>query len=398
MDEQITNLQQLITSVNTIVTINNKAKEAAIKRGERFNIFKVCRITDKEVLLHSRLIAALLNPEGAHGLGELFLMSFLRDVIDDEFNFNVNSAKVYTEKDIGPVTDRSGGQIDILVQDDKGNIIVIENKIYAEDQKNQLVRYYNYAKENSNNFRLIYLTLDGHEPSKESLGKEGIVYHIASYRDHILRWLEDCAKESYDKPLIRETLAQYISVIKQLTNQDMETDIKKEMIDILSRTENIDALFAISSMRDAVIKRIWSEVFKQQLAETFQQQNPPRYQVDHFGNIFDKWCGINFLVDGWSNFKMRIEFESSGCVDLIYGIVYKDGYKTSKAVGGPTDKVLRDSPYKHSQVWPIWKRFDKYSGWTNASTVKAVYTGEFTKYVVEKLDEIYNWAKDIEGM
>ena len=403
MDEQITNLQRLITFISNKLLIDKEAKETALKRGERFNIFETCRIAGDEVRLHSRLIAALLNPKGTHGLGGVFLNAFLRNVIGDEFNFKVESTNVSTEQYIGPVTDHSGGIIDILVKDDNGSLIIIENKIYAGDQENQLLRYYNYAKENSNDFRLIYLTLDGHEPSKESLGKKDDtvyrIYRTASYRDHILRWLEACVKETYDKPLIRETLKQYITVIKQLTNQDMETESKAQMVDMLYREDSIITLNAIESVWHDVITRIWTEVFKPQLAEAIQQQNPPRYQIDHFGNIFDKWCGIKFLVDGWSNFKIRIEFLSAGCTKLIYGIVYKDGHELSKAVGENADKKLRNNTsYGHSQVYPVYKYFDKYGDWTKPETLKDIYSGAVVTEIMRALEELYNVANKIEGM
>ena len=49
-------------------------------------------------------------------------------------------------------------------------------------------------------FKLIYLTLDGHEASKDSLGDEEIDYHCISYDEHILYWLSQCVMLAYDKP------------------------------------------------------------------------------------------------------------------------------------------------------------------------------------------------------
>lgn len=396
MEERITNLQQLIFDINIVLAKEKKAKEIADKQGERFNIFETCRIASDEVRLHSRLIAALLNPGGTHGLGKLFLMSFLRDVIDDEFKFNINNAKVYREKNIGPVTDRSGGQIDILVQDDKGNIIVIENKIYAEDQKNQLVRYYNYAKENSKNFRLIYLTLDGHEPSKESLGKEGIVYHIASYRDHILRWLEDCAKESYDKPLIRETLKQYITVIKQLTNQDMGTESRRQMVDMLCRKESIDALNAITPVWHDVIKRILSEHFTPKLKTALDGSKFSIIGEENIEDcIFNSWAGISFSVSGWKNCHLRIEFGISGCRDLYYGILYNNTENIRPSIDGQLRSL---KGYKNSALWPLYKYFNEYRDWTTLETLKDIYSGAVVTEIMRTLEELYNVANKIEGM
>ena len=57
-----------------------------------------------------------------------------------------------------------GGRIDIVIKL-KETVIVIENKIYAPDQDNQLIRYkneYPFSK-------LYYLTLDGHFPHDKSI-------------------------------------------------------------------------------------------------------------------------------------------------------------------------------------------------------------------------------------
>ena len=395
MDEQITNLQRLITFISNKLLIDKEAKETALKRGERFNIFETCRIAGDEVRLHSRLIAALLNPKGTHGLGGVFLNAFLRDVIGDEFNFKVESANVSTEQYIGPVTDHSGGIIVILVKDDNGSLIIIENKIYAGDQENQLLRYYNYAKENSNDFRLIYLTLDGHEPSKESLGKDDIVYHIASYRDHILRWLEACVKETYDKPLIRETLKQYISIIKQLTNQDMEPEVKDEIIEFLLKEENIEAVLVISSQRNNVITRILAEKFTPVLKSRLENS---KFHVD-ISEIedweFKKGAGISFIVPKWQNFDLRIEFDKSGYQQLFYGVIFRnDADLDSPAV----KELMNLSHYSHNSSWPAWKNFDKYQDWTTVETLKDMYSGEVVEYIIKILEELYSVANKIEGM
>ena len=70
------------------------------------------------------------------------------------------------ERDIGRRTETTGGRIDIILEDGE-HAIIIENKIYATDQHHQLLRYNNYGKQRfPKGFKLIYLTLDGHEASK----------------------------------------------------------------------------------------------------------------------------------------------------------------------------------------------------------------------------------------
>lgn len=50
------------------------------RRGADFNVFQLLRIEGSEDELHSRFIAELLNPRGAHGQGDSFLRFFLEKV------------------------------------------------------------------------------------------------------------------------------------------------------------------------------------------------------------------------------------------------------------------------------------------------------------------------------
>lgn len=95
---------------------------------------------------------------------------------------------------IGAVTETEGGRIDILIYN-KTNKVIIENKIFAGDQVNQLLRYYNYDKA----AKLYYLTLFGTGPSEESTGKGQLKFdpnNCLSYASDILQWLEKCRKEA----------------------------------------------------------------------------------------------------------------------------------------------------------------------------------------------------------
>lgn len=93
---------------------------------------------------------------------------------------------------------------------------------------------------------MVYLTLDGHEASEISTGNQPLKYVRVSYNQDIRNWLYKCAQLAYDKPLVRETIKQYIYLIKQLTNQDMETEDKKDIAKLA-----VDYLEATSALMEA---------------------------------------------------------------------------------------------------------------------------------------------------
>jgi len=141
------------------------------KEGENFNVFSALNMCSDEMRLHSRLLATLFNPKANHGLGNEFLRQFLVTAIKVDDNYITHCNESIAERYVGEVTETTGGRIDIILEDGKHGII-IENKIYASDQPNQLLRYHNYGVKQfgENNFKLVYLTLYGSEPSSDSLG------------------------------------------------------------------------------------------------------------------------------------------------------------------------------------------------------------------------------------
>lgn len=261
---EIENIQQLMTRINEI---SNKYEEISKVSGDNFNVFRVIELTSDEVRLHSKFLAELLNPKGSHGQGSKFLDLFIQQF--DIKNVDSETSKVSVEESIGNKTTTTGGRIDILIEDTNKHTIIIENKIYASDQENQLLRYYNYSRDN-----IFYLNLDGSDPSENSYQdlEKDKHFKIISYEYDILNWLENCKKESVSLPLLREGIAHYINLIKHLTGQSNNTTMDKEIIDLLATPQNIKTAIKIeNSIKGAKSKIQWN--FWKQLREEFKSRD-----------------------------------------------------------------------------------------------------------------------------
>jgi len=253
----IQNVAQLLGSAGQIV---KHQKEIAALRGENFNIFSILGMESKENATHSAFLGELLNPKGTHLKGACFLDLFLK-VVGHSPEFKSDSAQLILEHYIGPRDDaaKTGGRIDIFMRDRLGYSISIENKIYAIDQYAQVERYYKYNQARN---KVYYLTLFGTDPSEESKGKLTSSEHFIpiSYSTHILDWLQLCLQASAESPLLRESIKQYIQLIKKLTG-NMQNQANDEMTRlILSNFEN--AHFVSSNMQAA----------RQQFNETIRQE------------------------------------------------------------------------------------------------------------------------------
>lgn len=245
-------LTRLIKQVSEILVQEKAQQEEKKKRGEHFNIFEILGLKTSEVRLHSAIIAELLNPNGNHGLGDKFLKAFINDVIAKKspFSINTTTTEVFVEYPIGSISEdeTEGGRIDILLTDNDKQTVIIENKIYAKDQKYQLLRYNNYAcktaRLSKDQYIILYLTLDGGKASDYSTGIEDFEYFCINYREDVLTWLKHCLCIAAPYPLVRETIQQYINNIKTIL-AIMGNDNTEKLMELLTSAENIETTISI---------------------------------------------------------------------------------------------------------------------------------------------------------
>lgn len=248
-----------------ILSYKIKYDEIAKLSGEHFNIFSLLKLDGNEVRLHSAFIGELLNPKGSHGMGELFLKHFIQLLkIPD---FNIQNSKVFIEKNVGIISNdkNDGGRIDIVIEDTNGHGIIIENKIFASDQDNQLFRYYNYGRSSyPKGFHLYYLSLFGNEPRKNSTCGKLLInddFQTISYKEQILTWLHECRKESVTHSMLRETLSQYINLIKHLTGQSISSYMENEIVTLIrSDKEFINAAYLLRNSSTTIFDKLEKEL------------------------------------------------------------------------------------------------------------------------------------------
>lgn len=237
----MTQLKEDITTelLNSVSLIKVKYEGIAKETGENYNIFKILGLTTNEVRTHSAFIGDLINPKGSHGFEDKFLNLFLELI--ERTDLDSKNCVVEIEKHIGGISENyeEGGRIDLIITDKKNHkVVIIENKIYAGDQYKQLVRYNNYHI----NPTLLYLTLEGGKPSAESTKglKDEIIASVKciSYKYEIIKWLEACRNLSGNHVLLRETITQYINLIKFLTKQTNNTKMENEIVTQICLNKN----------------------------------------------------------------------------------------------------------------------------------------------------------------
>lgn len=231
-----------------------------IASGEDYSVLETA-IKGNEEMMHSSVIASLLDTRGSHGQKCRFLELFLECLPEQFKSFDPSGARTACERYIGHKTEDSGGRVDICIENSSGQMIVIENKIFAGDQEHQILRYVESLRGMLRNrdgvkFPVLYLTPDGHSPSDDSTQADGMQcrcgedYVCISYKDVIVPWLDKCINEMQEKPHLKEHLTTYRDIIKKKV---LGMDRKKDIINIIESTEkNIKAAREISGQLDEI--------------------------------------------------------------------------------------------------------------------------------------------------
>jgi hypothetical protein len=234
-------------------------------KGETFNIFSVLKMERLEVETHSAFIYELINPKGLHCQGNKYLDVFIKYVLGIN-DFDLTRAHVGREE-----MTHDGRRIDLTIKNEE-YFVVIEMKIDAGDQSQQLVDYKRYADRQGVKTKLYYLTLNGKDASDESTTnskKEKVDYNKLSFSYHILNWIEACIEKSALLPTIRETLFQYAHLIRKMTGQTT-MEISMQVVEMINNpkmaqaatemAQNLGYVWAIKEIK--FWNRLWDEMLE----------------------------------------------------------------------------------------------------------------------------------------
>lgn len=393
--------------------INKKYNLINLKK-EDFNIFSILRNEYDEVNLHSKFIVELLKNKN---YGKKFIEIFLGKLEIQVFNYeNIN---IFSEYSKG-----INGRIDILLEFSKGKekkAIIIENKIYAEDQIGQLNRYY-YSMISKNYFNdeleIVYLTLDGSEPDEESIkglskeAKEKIV--TISYKENIIGWIDDCIKEVAEVPIIRETLIQYRSLLKKNTGKEEKKLINEIEELVLSNNEYLKMIYKIDDvLREIKIDlqfKFWKKleeklneiaIKKKMKLENRLEYPNLHYSIDLIKNYSKKkFFGLMYFIKEIENrgkLYLRIEVEER----VYYGfrIINNNGKSNFNMIDNYLEKEFKELNFKRTDWWLGFKYISNFENINEFIDFK--YFNESLAILLnndEKLEKLVKYiSEDIEN-
>ena len=260
LDEEELKTNRLNEIFSKIKIIIEKVKNEMKKFPPQFCIFDVVNLQRHENY-NSNLLAKFLKINIEN---EATKLSFVKDFLiylNDKFKWgyyglkNIEELEEINHLDIKIKREEYAGsrRIDLFISYKKDFAIIIENKIYAGEQDNQLDDYYqNKKKDNYKNLYMIFLTPSGYEPytlSEKSKKELGNNFQTLKHSD-IALWLENILenkKYSFlhdsnilfkdndnkyikDYRLLKSSMIQTIHNANMISNNTKELDMTKEKI------------------------------------------------------------------------------------------------------------------------------------------------------------------------
>jgi len=343
------------------------------QRGlNNYNLLTAVLSPSDEVRLHSRMLYSLLNPNGKHFQGSLFLESFLKMLEFDDFEMNLDNCIVKKEYE----------NIDLYISDGNRHII-IENKIYAGDQEAQIERYIEIIKKENpkaEGLAVVYLSLDREEPTEYSLGTLKVngkmlvddhghghaISHFRSihYKKEIMAWLEQCRHEVQNITNLNHAIEQYMDVVRMINNEYKGKAMS--LTDYLKDNKELYQMALAVSKAMPKVRELMAEEFFMSVITELKQKLGEGWVVENTGDLSSTYSfPLKIYKSNWDKKNSLIigfEFQCKDFHKCYLGIVrrnknicIKGGIdNTFKTELGKLDKNLKMKPW-----WLHWECFHK---------------------------------------
>lgn len=228
-------IDDLCSTMKTIIT------DVEDKRRKNPGTMNIAEIMNRHHLenQHSNIIAFLINPNEKHHHPD-YGTKFLSLLKEKGLGIQGETIKSVMREDSTDELRR----MDLFIRTEK-DCVIVENKIWADDQVQQIKDYIEFVKNkfgSAENIFVVYLTPFEKSPSEKSISQKELNELIAqkryinlTYQKDILEWLERL-KTREDEKELHAGIIQYIDVVKGITNQrkeifNMEQEIARELFE-----------------------------------------------------------------------------------------------------------------------------------------------------------------------
>jgi len=360
----------------------------------------------------SRILAALLSPEGSHAQQATFLKLFVEHCLPtiyaepnwQSFIENIDKTEVFLEQ----VTVKSGMQrrMDIYLSyqvgvDSYG--ICIENKPYAADQLKQMSDYADeLEKRHQEAWHIVYLNENNDIPSEYSVDtktlndwREAKQYSHLRFSD-LISWLKACQVECQNHS-VSEFIAQLIKFIQKqfMGIEDMSKD--NAVLDIIKKdSATIEASIQVSNTVERMKKELIAKLKTDLVAKC--QNTDYKLDISYFGEG-KRYERISFVINDYDKAQVCFEFDNASFDRPILGIKF---ISVEEAISCPhTDKMkkvldtlLPSNKVSSSALWPAYYYFEP-TDWKGSSEAWVMINeGKMADKILKEIDNIFKALKN----
>lgn len=344
-------IEELLNDVGfRLATLKEARNRFSDQLAPEFRIFDYLR-TDEMGL--STCIASLLDPNGKHGQGSVFLDAFLKNIAaEEDWATNTKDCRVSTEK-------QANGQrrIDIFLELPNG-VVGIENKPWASCQDSQLADYANYIESFSGSKNWLLVFLSNRDPEnrsitqarREELENDGRFVQ-RNYRE-IIDWLEVCSCKSRAS-VVRVFIEELAKFIRTNINGEVEMSDEKEITSAVLKTpETLGSAFQVVKAIGGIKKELLKK-FHEDLNSGLKKEN--LILADWSMESWQAYTGFNVQFDNSEQkLYLRFEFDKTGLNGFFWGIRRESEKYSNVTVWGKVNELMAAEfyPGKSSQWWP----------------------------------------------
>ena len=402
--------------------------------ARRFNVLDYLR-TDELGL--SRVVADLLNPEGNHGQGTVFLQLLL-DKLEFKVDGKIDDSQVDVELTIGDKGRK--GRLDVAVRIDERHCLAIENKPYAADQPNQVKGYLEWLKQYDKSM-LIYLSPTGEGPEEHSIEEADLAklrehdgtrrfvimpYHQAADLDDrfdrfrlpfsLTHWLADC-RRNCDVDRLRWFLREAETFCRRQFGGNTMTLTESSTFKnfVLSDSRNAETAHCVHALWPDLRKEVGERFLKRILCK-IEEKMPEGVVCEYkFGRRYHNW--IAAYSNNWKPYRnptnvaglqrtsIRLQTDEDGLNDWYINVQspllrkHMEGDDSSRRENLDSE-IPNKLKHGNSSDWHIWWKYvEEYRDW-EPSLFPEIYrelelegdSGEITDYFVENFVKIANDA------
>ena len=389
-------VSQLLSATHAkLEKLRAEAEKDYSKRAPKFNSIEL--LQPGEVAL-TRVLRELLDPNGVHAQGQIFLDLFLEhlglnNIVDNKEVLNIKT-EVLTDSNL--VANRF---IDLLIEfkgisKNQKIAVAIENKPWASDGEKQI---HDYLKHLSTSYpagyALIYLSgEEGRQPAEHSIGKDALeqalkskTIQLSSY-NRILPWLSACKAKCEAKTVLNfiESFEHYIRQ-KFMGVQDM-SQRQALLAEVTADAVNIETAFEIihakSDIEGLLFKKLKTNIEEKIKDHSWKLHgnldDSSKYKTLYVQLLEGDVFAIGFQID-----NHRLSFGIFNHRGVGYRLPTVEGIM-DKEFGENQQNKLGDAQW-------IWYRgVDSYNAtWSNSSKPWIdIQNGTMANLIYEKINDV----------